>query len=60
MYEKSNMETYITIYKIDNGNLLYGSGNFKQGLWISLEGWGREGDGGEFQKGRDICIPMAD
>ena len=24
---KSNMETYITIYKVDrNGNLLYGSG----------------------------------
>ena len=60
MYEKSNMETYITIYKIDNGSLLYGSGNFKQGLCINLEGWGREGDRGEFQKGGDICIPMAD
>ena len=23
-------------------------------------GWGGEGDGREFQKGRDICIPMAD
>ena len=32
MYGKSNMETYITIYKIDsNGNLLYGSGNSKRG-----------------------------
>ena len=27
MYGKSNMETYITIHKIANGNLLYGSGN---------------------------------
>ena len=24
------------------------------------EGWGGEGDGREFQKGGDICIPMAD
>ena len=32
MYGKSNMETYITIYKIDsNGNLLYGSGNSNRG-----------------------------
>ena len=50
-----------------NGNLLYGSGNSKQGLCINLEGWGgeREGwggerDGREVQKGGDICIPMAD
>ena len=27
MYGKSNMETYITIFKMANGNLLYGSGN---------------------------------
>ena len=27
MYGKSNMETYITICKTANGNLLYGSGN---------------------------------
>ena len=25
----------------------------------NLEGWEGEGDGREFQKGRDICIPMA-
>ena len=32
MYGKSNMETDITIYKIDsNGNLLYGSGNSNRG-----------------------------
>ena len=27
MYGKSNMKTYITVCKIVNGNLLYGSGN---------------------------------
>ena len=27
MYGKSNMETYFTLCKIANGNLLYGSGN---------------------------------
>ena len=32
----------------------------KQGLCINLEGWDREGDGREVQKGRDICIPVAD
>ena len=32
MYGKSNMETYITICKIDShGNLLYGSGNSNRG-----------------------------
>ena len=25
-----------------------------------LEGWDGEGDGRVFQKGEDICIPMAD
>jgi len=29
-------------------------------LFINLEGWDGEGDGREFQKGGDICIPMAD
>ena len=32
----------------------------KQGLCINLEGWNGEGDGREFQKEGDICIPMAD
>ena len=32
----------------------------KQGLCINLEDWDGEGDGKEFQKGGDICIPMAD
>ena len=32
----------------------------KQGLCINLEDWDGEGDGKEFQKGGDICIPIAD
>ena len=34
--------------------------NLKQWLCIILEGWEGVGDGREFQKGGDICIPMAD
>ena len=30
------------------------------GACINLEGWDGGGDGREFQKGGDICIPMAD
>ena len=32
----------------------------KQGLCTNLDGWNGAGDGREVQKGRDICIPMAD
>ena len=34
----------------------------KEGLCINLEGWDEETkrDGREFQKGGDICIPVAD
>ena len=60
MYGKSNMETYITIYKIDSQReFAVWLRTLKQGLCINLEGWGGEGDGTEVQKGRDICIPMA-
>ena len=31
MYGESNMDTYITICKIANGNLLYNSGNSNRG-----------------------------
>ena len=34
--------------------------NHKQGICINLEVWDGEGDGREFQKGGDICIPVAD
>ena len=61
MYEKSNMETYITIYKIDNQWVFAVClRKLKQGLCINLEVWGGEGDGREVQEGGDICIPMAD
>ena len=58
---ESNMETYITICKIDGQREFAVSlRKLKQGLCISLEEWDWEGDGREVQKGGDICIPMAD
>ena len=61
MCGKSNMETYITICKIDSQwEFAVWLRKFKQGLCINLEGWDGEEDMREFQKGADICIPMAD
>ena len=61
MYGKSNMETYITICKIDSQwEFAIWLRKLKQGLCINLERWDGERDGREFQKGRDICTPMAD
>ena len=61
MYGKSNMETCITIYEIDSQQeFAVWFRKLKQGLCITLEGWDGEEDGREFQKGGDICIPMAD
>ena len=61
MHGKSNMETYITIWKIDSQwEFAVWLRKLKQGLCMNLEGWDREGDGREFQKGGNICIPMAD
>ena len=61
MYAKSNMETYITICKIDSQQeFALWLGKIKQGLCINLEGQDGEGDGKEVQKGEDMCIPMAD
>ena len=61
MYGESNMETYITIYKIDSKQeFAVCLRKLKQGLCINLEGWDGEGDGREVQNGGDICIPMAD
>ena len=60
MYGKSNMETYITICKIDSQwKSAVWLRKFKQGFCINLEGWDGEGDGREVEKGRDINIPMA-
>ena len=61
MYGKSNMETYITISKIDSQwEFAVCLRKPKQGLCINLEGWDGEGDGREVQKGGNICIPMGD
>ena len=61
MHGKSNMETYITICKIDSQQeFAVWLRKLKQGLCINLERWDGEGDGREVQKGGEICIPMAD
>ena len=61
MHGKSNMETYITICKIDRQwEFAVWLRKLKQGLCISLEGWDGEGNGRDFQKGGYICIPMVD
>ena len=52
MYGKSNMETYITICKIDSQwEFAVWLRKLKQGLYINLEGWNGEEDGWEVQKG---------
>ena len=61
MYGESNMETYITICKIDSQwEFAVRLRELKQGLCINLEGKDEEGDGKEVQDGGDIYIPMAD
>ena len=61
MNGKSNMETYITICKIDSQwEFAVWLKKLQQGLCINLEGWDGEGDRKEFQKGGDICIPTVD
>ena len=61
MLGKSNMETYITICKIDSQReFALRLRKLKQGLCIKLGGWDGEGDAREVQKGEDICVPMAD
>ena len=61
MCGKSNMETYITICKIDSQQKFpVWLRKLKQGLCINLEGWDGEEDGREFQRGGDICISIAD
>ena len=53
MHGKSNMETYITISKIDSQwEFAVWLRKPKQGLCINLEGWDGEGNGREVLKGR--------
>ena len=50
MYGKSNMESYITICKIDSQwEFVVWLRKLKQGLCSNLEGWDREGDGRNVQ-----------
>ena len=52
MYGKSNMETYITIYKLNSQQeFAVWLRKLKQGLCINLEGWDGEGNEREFLKG---------
>ena len=49
MYGKSNMETYITICKVNSQwEFVVWLRKFKQGLCIDLEGWDGEGGGRGF------------
>ena len=53
MYEKSNMETYITVCKIGSQlEFALWLRKFKQGLCINLEEWEGGGNGREVQKGK--------
>ena len=58
MYEKSNMETYITIYKIDSQRkFAIWLWKLKQGLCINIEGWmGREMGGRSKREGIYIYL----
>ena len=61
MYVESNMETYITEYKIESQwEFAVWLRQLKQRLCINLEGWNGKGDEREVHKGGNICIPMAD
>ena len=61
MYGKSNMETYITICKIDSQReFAVWLRKLRQGLCINLEWWSGEGEGREVQKEGGVCKPMAD
>ena len=60
MYGESNMETYIAMCKLGSlWKFAVWLRKLKQELYVNLEG-DREGDGREFQRGGDICIPMSD
>ena len=57
MYGKSNMETYITVCKINSQReFALWLRKLKQGLSVNLEGQDEEGDRREVQKEGVICI----
>ena len=60
MYGKSNMETYIAIYKTESQwEFAVWLRKLKQVFCINLKVWDVEGDGKKVQKGGHIRIPMA-
>ena len=60
-YGKSNVETYITMCKIDSQwEFAVWFRKLKQRLCINLEEWDGEGNGREFPKGGYICKLTAD
>ena len=51
MYGKSNMETYITMCKIDSQReFAVGLKKLEEGLCINLDEWAGEGDGRGFKR----------
>ena len=55
LYGESNMETYVTVCKIDSQwEFAVCLRKLKQGLCTNLEGRGGEGDGREVQEGGNI------
>ena len=51
MYGKSNIETYITICKIESQQeFAVGLKKLKEGFCINLDEWAGEGDGREFKR----------
>ena len=58
MYGESDMETYITMRKIDSQwEFAVWLRKLKQGLYINLEGWAGEGDEGG-SKGRGYMYAL--
>ena len=61
MYGESNIETYISICKIDSQwEFAVWLRELKQGLCDNLEGWDGEEDGREVREGGNMGVPMAD
>ena len=61
MYGERNMETYITVCKIDSQwEVAIRLRELKHGLCNKLEVWDGEEGGRGILWGGDICMPMAD
>ena len=57
MHGESNMETYVTVCKVDSQQeCAVWLRKLNQGLCVYLEVWKGEGDGGEVQKGGNVCM----